>query len=61
MGEASVSELKSVMEGALPAMLDERQQSRKVSNILQAMKKDGDADVKGSGHAARWYLVRKEQ
>jgi hypothetical protein len=24
------------------------------------MKKDGDADVKGSGHAARWYLVRKE-
>jgi ATP-dependent DNA helicase RecG len=61
MGEASVSELKSVMEGALPAMLDERQQSRKVSNILQAMKKDGDADVKGSGHAARWYLVRKER
>jgi ATP-dependent DNA helicase RecG len=56
MGEASVSELKSVMKGALPAMLDERQQSRKVSNILQAMKKDGDADVKGSGHTARWYL-----
>jgi hypothetical protein len=40
-------------------MLDERQQSRKVSNILQAMKKDGDADVKGSGYAARGYLVRK--
>jgi ATP-dependent DNA helicase RecG len=59
MGEASVSELKSIMAGAFPAMLNEKQQSKKVSNILQAMKRAGDVDVKGSGHAARWYLVRK--
>lgn len=56
---ASVTELKSVLEGALPAVLDEKQQAKKVSNILQAMKRAGIADVEGTGHAARWYLVEK--
>jgi predicted transcriptional regulator containing an HTH domain and an uncharacterized domain shared with the mammalian protein schlafen len=57
MGEASVSELKSVLEGALPAILNEKQQSKKVSNILQAMKREGIVNVKGTGHAAKWYLI----
>ena len=56
---ASVTELKSVLEGALPAVLDEKQQAKKVSNILQAMKRAGIAEVEGTGHAARWYLVEK--
>ncbi|MFR2701471.1 MAG: RNA-binding domain-containing protein [Anaerobutyricum soehngenii] len=56
---ASVTELKSVLEGALPAVLDEKQQAKKVSNILQAMKRAGIADVEGTGHAARWHLVEK--
>ena len=59
MKQASVTELKSVLEGALPAVLDEKQQSKKVSNILQAMKRAGIADVDGTGHAARWHLVEK--
>lgn len=59
MHEARVTELKSVLEGALPAILDEKQQSKKVSNILQAMKREGTVDVSGTGHAAKWYLVRK--
>ena len=59
MDKASVTELKQVLVGALPAILDDKQQSKKVSNILQAMKREGMADVEGTGHAARWYLVEK--
>ena len=59
MDKASVTELKQVLVGALPAILDDKQQSKKVSNILQAMKREGIADVEGTGHAARWYLVEK--
>ena len=59
MDRASVTELKQILVGALPAILDDKQQSKKVSNILQAMKREGMADVEGTGHAARWYLVEK--
>ncbi len=58
MEKASVSELKEILAGALPAFLDEKQQSKKVSNILQTMKKDKVADVSGTGHAARWFLIK---
>lgn len=60
MKDASVSELKEVLIGALPAIFDEKQQSKKVSNILQSMKRDGIADVDGTGHSARWFLVKKD-
>ena len=59
MEKASVSELKEILAGALPAFLDEKQQSKKVSNILQAMKRENVADVSGTGHAASWYLVKR--
>ena len=58
MGRASVNELKQILSGALPAVLDDKQQSKKVSNILQAMKREGTADVDGTGHSARWYLKK---
>lgn len=58
MEKASVSELKEILAGALPAFMDEKQQSKKVSNILQAMKKNKIADVSGTGHAARWFLIK---
>lgn len=61
MENAGVSELKEILAGALPAFLDEKQQAKKVSNILQSMKKAGTADVKGTGHAARWFLIKKEK
>ncbi len=59
MDRASVNELKQVLIGALPAIMDDKQQSKKVSNILQAMKREGKANVEGTGHAARWYLTEK--
>ena len=58
MERASVTELKEILLGALPAVLNDRQQSKKVSNILQAMKREGIVDVEGTGHAARWYLKK---
>lgn len=58
MERASVTELKEIFLGALPAVLNDRQQSKKVSNILQAMKREGIADVEETGHAARWYLKK---
>ena len=58
MGEASASQLKKVLEGALPGYLeDDKKQAKKVSNILQAMKKEGTIEVKGTGHNARWFLA----
>ena len=59
MEKASVSELKEILAGALPAFLNEKQQSKKVSNILQAMKKDGIADVSGTARTAKWFLLKK--
>lgn len=58
MERASVTDLKEILLGALPAVLNDRQQSKKVSNILQAMKREGIVDVEGTGHAARWYLKK---
>ena len=57
MEKASVAELKEILAGALPAFLSEKQQSKKISNILQAMKKGKITDVTGTGHAARWFLI----
>lgn len=56
MGKASLVELKQVLVGTLPAVLDDKHQSKKISNILQLMKRDGTIDVEGTGHGARWYL-----
>ena len=57
MSAASVSEIFKVLEGALPAHMDEKQQVKKVSNILQSMKKEGLIDVTGTGHSAKWKRI----
>lgn len=54
MGEATVLELRTVLVGTFPSHMDEKQQSRKVSNILQVMKKEGIIEVHGTAHGARW-------
>lgn len=59
MTKAKVSDIKAVLEGALPAIMDEKQQTKKVSNILQAMKREGIVNVEGTGHKARWMLVNR--
>ena len=58
MEKASVVELKQVLLGTLPAVLNDKQQSKKVSNILQSMKREKIVDVEGTRHAARWYLKK---
>lgn len=57
MGEATVLELRTVLIGTFPSHMDEKQQSRKVSNILQVMKKDGVVEVKGTAHSAHWKKI----
>lgn len=47
MGEASKKDLMEVLEKALPEVLSEEQKSKKVSNLLQALKKDDVIEVSG--------------
>ena len=59
MQEASVSEIYKVLEGALPAHMNEKQQVKKVSNILQSMKREKLVDVTGTAHTAKWRRTKK--
>lgn len=56
MGEASKQDLMEVLEKALPEVLSENQKSKKVSNLLQAMKKEGVIAARGANRYAKWYL-----
>ena len=57
MGEASKQDLMEILEKALPDVLSEEQKSKKVSNLLQAMKKKGMIAVRGTNRYAKWYLI----
>ena len=56
MGEASKQDLMEILEKALPDVLSEEQKSKKISNLLQAMKKEGMIAVRGTNRYAKWYL-----
>ncbi len=56
MGEASKHELMDVLDKALPDVLSENQKSKKISNLLQILKKDGSIDVIGKNRYAKWFL-----
>ncbi len=56
MGEASKQELMEVLEKALPEVLSDEQKSKKVSNLLQAMKKEGLVFAEGKNRYAKWSL-----
>lgn len=58
MGEASKQELMEVLEKALPEVLSDEQKSKKVSNMLQSMKKENVVDTAGKNRYARWYLKK---
>ena len=60
MGEASKKDLMEVLEKALPEVLSEEQKSKKVSNLLQAMKKDGIVVTTGTNRYAKWYLIKND-
>ena len=56
MGEASKQDLMEILEKVLPDILSEEQKSKKVSNLLQAMKKEEMIAVRGTNRYAKWYL-----
>lgn len=58
MGEAGKQELMEVLEKALPEVLSDEQKSKKVSNMLQSMKKENIVDTAGKNRYARWYLKK---
>ena len=60
MGEASKQEIMEVLENALPEVLDAGQKSKKVSNLLQAMKKEGLVAAEGKTRHAKWILQQKQ-
>lgn len=57
MGEASKSELMQVLEKALPEVLNDEQKSKKVSNLLQSMKKEEIIIAVGKNKYAKWRLL----
>ena len=57
IGEASKKELMEVLEKALPEVLSDTQKSKKVSNLLQAMKKEGIISISGTNRYSKWFLV----
>ena len=59
MGEASKQEIVEVLENALPEILNEDQKSKKVSNLLQSMKREGLVEAEGKTRHAKWVLQRK--
>lgn len=46
---ANVTDLKEILLGALPDVLNVKQQSKKVQNIPQAVKQEGIVNVEGTG------------
>ena len=61
MGEASKQDLMEILEKALPDVLSEEQKSKKVSNLLQAMKKEGMIAARGTNRYAKWYVINKSR
>lgn len=59
MGEASKQEIMEVLENALPEILNEDQKSKKVSKLLQSMKREGLVEAEGKTRHAKWVLQRK--
>ena len=59
MGEASKKDLMEVLEKALPEVLSEEQKLKKVSNLLQALKKDDVIEVSGVNRYSKWYVKNK--
>ena len=61
MGEASKQELMNVLEKSLPDVLSKEQKSKKVSNLLQAMKREGLIVIKGKNKYAKWRLLKNNE
>lgn len=60
LGPAKKADLFVVLKDALPDVLTEEKKSKKLSNLLQKMKKDGTIDVRGIAINSEWYIRTKE-
>ena len=60
LGPAKKSDLLAVLKGVLPDVLTDQQKSRKLSNLLQKMKKNGIIDVRGIAINSEWYILTKD-
>ena len=56
-GPLKKADIFLAMRHAFPEVLTEEKQYKKLSNLLQKMKKEGTVDVKGSTVHAVWYLT----
>ena len=48
-----------VLEKALPEVLSDEQKSKKVSNLLQALKKEKVIENIGSNRYAKWHMTKE--
>lgn len=60
LGPAKKADLFAVLKDALPDVLTEEQKSKKLSNLLQKMKKARIIDVKGIAANSEWHLLTKD-
>ena len=56
MKSASKSELRIVLDAALPAILNEKQKDKKLSNLLQSLRTSAVIDNDGKHRHAKWFL-----
>ena len=49
-----------VLENAMPEILNEDQKSKKVSNLLQAMKREGLVEAEGKHDMQNGYCSRRD-
>ena len=57
MGPAKKADLYDVLKDALPDILSPEKKSKKLSNLLQKMKKEGIIDVEGVAVNSVWKLL----
>lgn len=55
-GRSQQKDLMEVLEKVLPEVLSEEQKSKKVSNLLQVLKKDGVIEVSGGNRYSKWFV-----
>ncbi len=56
-GPLKKADIYEAVKHAFPDVLTEEKQYKKLSNLLQKMKKEGIIDVRGSAVRAEWFLV----
>ena len=61
LGKASKQELTEILDKALSDVLSSDQKSKKISNLLQALKNQNIISATTTNRYAKWYLVEKEE